>query len=193
MANRPNQESFGFLLTPQSCGKANQRSGLSESGARCADAANDGLTHVALCWQQGQCEHWLRFGKPVLTRIRDRRCRLESYAPGQVFALVRWAGHDYGTVLSHLAIVRVLPRGEAVTPLASVDPGGEILLAVRGWRRVARVFALIDAIEALGLAPEDVAPDHWRQIHDCLALREARRGAHARRAAAWPAPQEIRP
>lgn len=192
MANRPNQESFGFLLTPPSGGETGDGQARAAVTMASERMMGDRLTHVTLFWQHGQREHWLRFGKPVATCLLDHRCRRESYAPGQIFALVRWAGADHGTVLSHLAIVRVVARGKAVTPLASVDPGGDILLAVQGWRRVARVFALIDAIEALGLAPEDVAPDLWRQIHHCLAAREARRGTDARHRALRQTRQRIR-
>lgn len=181
--NRPNRESFGFLLTSVGCG---QRAVPSVDGvARAGQGDRDDLTHVTLFWQEGRQEHWLRFGKPVASRILDRRHRVESYAPGQVFAFVRWASNDHGTALSHLAIVRAVSRGMAVTRLPHVEPGGEILLCVRGWRRVSRVFALIDAIEALGIEACEVAPDHWRHIHNRLAGQERPRPYDGARHAAW--------
>nr|WP_248291784.1 MULTISPECIES: DUF2840 domain-containing protein [unclassified Novosphingobium] len=146
-----------------------------------------------LSWPQGRRAHWLRFGKPVFSGRCDGGCRVESYAPGKVFALVRWAGPDHGTALSHLAIVRAVQRGMPVTRLPFVDQGGEILLAVQGWRRVARVFAVIDALEALGPAAQEVVPAHWRQIHARLAAPAAAWIAESRDQAACPARREARP
>jgi hypothetical protein len=143
------------------------------------------LTHVTLVWREGSREDWLKFGKPVAERIIDRRQRIESYAAGQLFALVRWASNDYGTIRSTFDIVRAVGAGEPCTPIAQVDPGGELLLSVRGWPRVAQVFVLIDAIEASGIDPCEVAPDHWRHIHNRIAGREAPRGYSLARHRAW--------
>lgn len=67
--------------------------GNASPNARNANRCGDGqpLTHVSLIWPEGKQEDWLRFGKPVASRIVDRRQRIESYAAGQVFALERWA------------------------------------------------------------------------------------------------------
>src|SRR3546814_11469818 len=94
----------------------------------------------------------------LASRIVDRHVRSESYTPGQVFALVRWVANDHGTIRSSLDIVRAVGRGEAYTTLAQVDPGGDILLAVSGWPKVAQVFRQIDAIEAAGIDPCEGAP-----------------------------------
>jgi hypothetical protein len=83
--------------------------------------------------------------------------------------LVCWASNDYGTIRSALQIVRAVGRGEAYTTLPQIDPGGEILLSVRGWPRVRQVFAFIDAIEQVGIDPCEVAPDHWPHVHNRLA------------------------
>ncbi|WP_341713549.1 DUF2840 domain-containing protein [Erythrobacter sp.] len=143
------------------------------------------LTHVTLVWRQGRHEDWLRFGKPVARRIVDRRTRIESYAPGQVFALVRWASNTFGTSRSTLDVVRAVGHGEACTSLPQVDPGGELLLSIRGWPGVRRSFALIDAIEQAGTDPCDVAPDHWRHIHNRLAAGMQPRAYRADRHRAW--------
>ena len=58
------------------------------------------LTHVTLFWLKGEREDWLKFGTPIANRIVDRRQRIESYVAGQLFALVRWASNEYGTVSS---------------------------------------------------------------------------------------------
>ncbi|WP_232730271.1 DUF2840 domain-containing protein [Novosphingobium kunmingense] len=143
------------------------------------------LTHVTLIWREGEREDWLKFGRPVAERIIDRRQRIESYAAGQVFGLVRWASNDYGTVRSTLEIVRAVGVGEPCIPIAQVDPGGELLLSVRGWPKVAQVFRLIDAIEASDIDPCEVAPDHWQHIHNRLAGRERPRGYSPARHRAW--------
>jgi hypothetical protein len=165
--NYANIESYGFFLTP-----ANATGCDRPPPATPALAAASGkpfLTHVELYWQEGVREHWLRFGRPVGDRIVDRRSRVASFAPGVVFAFIRWASNDYGTVSSKIDIVRSVSRGEPYSTLSHVDPGGEILLHLHGWPKVEQVLLAIDAIEALGIAPEDVAPDHWRHIHNRLS------------------------
>ncbi|MFA6032016.1 MAG: DUF2840 domain-containing protein [Myxococcota bacterium] len=143
------------------------------------------LTHVTLFWREGEREDWLKFGKPVAEQIINRSQRIESYAAGQVFGLVRWASNEYGTIRSTLDIVRAVGVAEPCTPVAQVDPGGELLLSVRGWPKVAQVFRLIDAIEEAGIDPCDVAPDHWRHIHNRMAGRERPRGYSPARHRAW--------
>ncbi|MEZ5680914.1 MAG: DUF2840 domain-containing protein [Erythrobacter sp.] len=143
------------------------------------------LTHVTLVWREGEREDWLKFGKPVAERIIDRRQRVESYAAGQVFALVRWASNEYGTIRSTLDIVRAVAAYEPCVPIVQVDPGGDLLLSAKGWSKVAQVFRLIDAIEASGIDPCEVAPDHWRHIHNRMAGRERPRGYSPARHRAW--------
>lgn len=166
--NYANKESSRFLLTaPRLCtGGAMPPI----AGGSWAVDGDQPLTHVTLVWQQGAREDWLRFGKPVAERIIDRRTRIESYAPGQVFALVGWASNDYGTIRSTLDIVRAVANGQAYTTLPQVDPGGDLLLSVRGWPKVRRVFRRIDAIEQAGIDPCEVAPDHWRHMQNRLAV-----------------------
>lgn len=143
------------------------------------------LTNVTLVWRQGQREDWLKFGRPIAERIINRSRRIESYAAGQVFGLVRWASNDYGTIRSTLDIVRAVDGNEPCVPVPQVDPGGDLLLSVHGWPKVAQVFRLIDAIEASGIDPCDVAPDHWRHIHNRLAGREVPRDYSHARHRAW--------
>lgn len=151
------------------------------------------LTHVEVHWHEGSREDWFKFGKPVASRIVDRHVRTESYASGQTFALVRWAANDHGTIRSSLDIVRAVARGEAYTTLAQVDPGGDILLSVSGWPKVAQVFRLIDAIEASGIDPCEVAPDHWRHVHNRLAIAAKPRAYTPERHQAWLARQRVSP
>lgn len=196
--NLANPESFGFLLTQPrlwtkgskaqfGCSEAAPDKSAQRDVTECDGAQGDGpqLTHVTLVWREGEREDWLRFGKPVASRILDRRQRIESYAAGQLFGLVRWASNEYGTLRSSLDIVRAVGAGEPVTPVPQIDPGGELLLHVHGWPKVARVFRLIDAIEASAIDPCEVAPDHWRHIHNRLAAREAPRCYSPARHDAW--------
>ena len=153
----------------------------------------DDLTHVELFWVEGVKEHWLRFGRQAADRIIDRRRRVVSFAPGAVFAFIRWAANDYGTVSSHIDIVRAVPRGEAYATLPHVDPGGEILLSISGWQKVERAFRLIDAVEASGIDPTEVAPEHWRHIHNRFAAAETPRGYSRARHRAWLARKALLP
>lgn len=181
--NYANKESFGFLLTSAACGQAHRQP---PAGGDAVAAARRGqFTEVELFWQEGVREHWLRFGKPVASRICDRRRRVECYAPGQTFGFVRWASNDYGTVLSRCDVLLAVAEGAPVTRVPHVTPGAEVLLSVTGWRKVRRVFALIDAIEQLGIDPCEVAPDHWRHIHNRLIAAETPRSYSLERHRAW--------
>ena len=126
------------------------------------------LTQVKLTWIEERIEHWIRFGRDVEETILDRRRRVLSFAPDAVFAFVRWAANDFGTVVSRIDIVRAVSRGEPYQTLPFVRPGGEILLRISGWPKVERVLQAIDAVDALGIDPADAAPDHWRHIHNRL-------------------------
>lgn len=181
--NYANKESFGFLLTSRGLWTDGRAPPRFASSARPHGGVP--LTHVTLIWREGQSEDWLRFGKPVRQHIVDRHRRVESYAPGQVFGLVRWASNDFGTVRSTLDIVQAVGAGAPCTTIRQVDPGADLLLSIRGWPRVAQVFRLIDAIEASGIDPCEVAPDHWRQVNNRLAGREPPSGYSPARHRAW--------
>jgi hypothetical protein len=127
-----------------------------------------GITTVELTWVEQATERWIRFGTPLRDQILDRRRRLLSFAADSVFAFVRWASNDYGTLLSRLDVVRAVAPGEAYTTLPCVAPGGELLLHLGGWPKVRQALALIDAIENLGVDPSAVAPDYWRHAHNRL-------------------------
>lgn len=181
--NTPNKESSRFLLTaPRRCTDGARPP---VAGSPSAHAGDPPFTHVTLVWQHGVREDWLRFGKPVAERIIDRRTRVESYATGQVFALVRWASNAFGTIRSTLDIVRAVGNGEAYTRLPQVEPGGDVLLSVRTWPKVRRVFTLIDAIEQDGTDLCQVAPDHWRHMHNRLAAGMEPRTYSLDRHRAW--------
>ncbi len=128
-------------------------------------------TQVELIWIEKQVEHWLRFGREAGERIINRQRRMVSFAPGSVFAFVRWQSNDYGTVLSRIDIVRAVEPGEAYQTLPFVRPGGDILLHAEGWPKVARVLQAVDAIDAIDIDPADVPPEYWRHVHNRMAAR----------------------
>ncbi|MCP3404775.1 DUF2840 domain-containing protein [Bradyrhizobium sp. CCGB01] len=130
------------------------------------------LTEVELTWIEKRVENWIRFGREVGEQILDRRRRVLRFAPDSVFGFVRWAANDYGTIASHLDVLRTVRAGEPQQTVPFVSPGGDILLKVEGWPRVERVLQMIDAIEAIGIHPGDVSPDHWRHIHNRMNTGE---------------------
>jgi hypothetical protein len=146
---------------------------------------SDNLTHVELIWIEKQIEHWIRFGHEVAEQIIDRRRRILSFAPDSVFAYVRWAGNDFGTVVSRIDILRAVKPGESLSTIGYVRPGGEILLRFSGWSRVERVLQAIDAVEHAGFDPAEACPDHWRHVHNRLAAGDAPRAYTQDRHAAW--------
>ena len=138
------------------------------SGPSPSALAPDHLTHVELTWIEKKIEYWIRFGDDVREQILDRRRRVLSYQPGSIFAFVRWASNDFGTVISRIDIVRAVSPRQPYQTLPFVRPGGDILLKLEGWPKVEHVLQLIDAIEALNIDPAAVSPDHWRHIHNRL-------------------------
>jgi hypothetical protein len=126
------------------------------------------LTTVELIWIEKRIEHRIRFGRPADQTIIDKQRRVVGFAPGSVFAFVRWAANDFGTVVSRIDIVRAVLSAEPYQTLPYIRPGGEILLRIAGWDNIERVLQRIDAIEAIGLDPAEVAPDYWRQTHNRL-------------------------
>ena len=147
--------------------------------------APDTLTHVELIWLEKRIEHWIRFGHDVGEQILDRRRRVLTFAPNSVFAYVRWAANDFGTVVSRIDILRAISPGEAFSTIAYVRPGGEILLRRSGWPKVERVLQAVDAVEQLGIDPADACPDHWRHVQNRLASGEAPRPYTHERHRAW--------
>ncbi len=145
----------------------------------------DNFTHVELVHVEEQVQRWIRFGRHAAERIVDRQSRVLSFAPDAVFAFVRWRRGEHGTVESRLDILRAVHAGEPFTTVPFVTPGGETLLRVAGWPKVARALEAIDAVEAVGVDPADVAPEHWRHVGHCLAGGLAPRPYAAARHCAW--------
>jgi hypothetical protein len=108
-----------------------------------------------------------------------------SFVPGSIFAFVRWAANDYGTVASHIDILRAVGSGERYSTVPFVRPGGESLLRISGWPKVEKVLQAIDIVEALGIDPVDAAPEHWRHVHNRLSVGERPRPYSLARHRAW--------
>jgi len=145
----------------------------------------DALTHVELTWVEKRIEYWIRFGREAGERIIDRRRRVVAFRPDAVFAFVRWAANDFGTVISRIDIVRAVDPGAAYQTLPFVRPGGEILLKVEGWPKVEKVLRHIDAVEAAGVDPCDAAPDHWRHVAHRMSAGQEPRPYTRERHQAW--------
>ncbi len=143
------------------------------------------LTEVELLWLEKRIENRIRFGRAVEEKILDRRRRLLSFAPGSIFAFVRWTSSDFGTVISRMDILRAVPPGQRCATVPYVKPGGEILLRLSGWPKVERALQLIDAVEALDINPADAAHDYWHHVHNRLSVNENPRAYTRARHQAW--------
>lgn len=133
------------------------------------------MTLVELTWIEGRIEHRIRFGHPAYEQICDRRRRLVGFPPDSIFAFVRWASNEYGTIISRIDVVRAVSTGEPFQTLPFVRPGGDILLKIESWPKVERVLQAIDVVEALGIDSAEISPEYWRHVHNRLTAGEAPR------------------
>ncbi|MHC6154184.1 DUF2840 domain-containing protein [Bradyrhizobium elkanii] len=148
-------------------------------------------TDVELLWLERRIENRIRFGRTTNEKTLDRSRRLLSFAPGSIFAFVRWVSNDFGTVISRIDILRAVSPGAPYSTVPYVKPGGESLLRVSGWPKVERVLQLIDAVEALGVNPADAAPDYWHHVHNRLSVNEKPRPYTQTRHQAWLRRQKV--
>jgi hypothetical protein len=149
------------------------------------------LTEVEIVWLEKRIESRIRFGRIAEERIIDRSRRILCFHPDSIFAFVRWAANDYGTVASRIDILRATRPGEAYSTVPYVRPGGEILLRLSGWKKVEQALQAIEIVEALGINPADAAPDHWRHVNNRLSVGERPRPYTPGRHRAWLKRQEI--
>ena len=96
--------------------------GVTMIGVSRAQTADAALTFVELTWHKQRIENRLRFGRQVGQQVLDRQRRVVSVAPGSIFAFVRWAANDYGTIISRIDIVRAVASGERYQTLPFVRP-----------------------------------------------------------------------
>ncbi len=206
--NSSNQKSFGFLLTDRAFGpdednhhgppvlprhsEGEGEDALSQFRSRQAtrtflysECTMNNFTEVELLWLEKRIENRIRFGHSVEERILDRRRRVQSFAPGSIFAFVRWTSNDFGTAISRIDILRAVAPGQRCSTVPYVKPGGDILLRLSGWPKVERVLQLIDAVEALDIDPADAAPDYWHHVHNRMSVNENPRPYTKARHQAW--------
>jgi hypothetical protein len=143
------------------------------------------LTHVELLWLEKRIENWIRFGRHADEKVLDRQRRILSFAPGHLFAFVRWVSNDFGTVISRIEVIRTVAPGQRCATVPYVRPGGDILLRLSGWPKVERVLQIADAIESLGIDPADAAPDYWHHVHNRMSVNEVPRSYTRSRHQAW--------
>lgn len=93
-----------------------------------------GRTTVDLLWIKGRTERWIRFGRIVQDTLHSRSESTVGFDTGQVFAFVRWASNEYGTVESRIDILHAVQPGERCSTVPHVTPGGEMLLRLSGCR-----------------------------------------------------------
>lgn len=144
--------------------------------AGAAPVARDALTWVELVDDAGRTERWIRFGEIVETHRVSARNRFVGFAPGAVFAYVRWACGPRGAVGARLDILQAVARGGTRVAAPGVHPGAASLLRLTGWSRVRHALAVIEAVAQTGQCLETVPPDHWRHVHSRMT------------AGAWPEP-----
>jgi len=150
-----------------------------------ARAAGDSRTEIELIWIEQRLEHWIRFGRIAGERILSRKSRVVLFRPDAIIAFVRWSANDYGTVHSRIDILRAIRPGDAYTSVPFVRPGGELLLSIQGWPKVRLCLEAIDQVEAEGLDPCDIAPEHWCHVHNRLNAAQPARAYTVERHQAW--------
>ena len=153
--------------------------------SRAAAPFRKDCTAIELIWIEKRLEHWIRFGRIASERIVSRKTRIVAFRPDAVVAFVRWSANDFGTIHSRIDILRAVRPGEPYTTAPFVRPGGELLLSIQGWPKVRKILETIDGIEAEDLDPCDVAPEHWRHVHNRLSAGEPARAYTAERHRAW--------
>lgn len=131
------------------------------------------LTRVALATVGRHVRIRLRFGAPQRIVRLDAYRRLAIFLPGAVFCRVSWAANAYGTTAWTLMVMQAATPLDPIQRIAGVTPGARLLLRVDGKPNVKPVLALIDAIEADGIAPVAVSPAYWRTVANRLAARQA--------------------
>src|ERR1700729_641623 len=80
------------------------------------------LTTVELLWLEKRIENRVRFGRSVSEKVLDRNRRILSFAPGSIFAFVRWTSNDFGTILSRINILRAAAAGLRFSIVPWISP-----------------------------------------------------------------------
>ena len=182
-----------FLRPSKPHGVQASSSGMRRDSFPASEETDGELTHVELTFLEKRVENWIRFGHTADEHAIDRQRRVVSFAPGSIFAFVRWTANDYGTIVSRIDILRAVRPGERYSTIPFVRPGGESLLRLGGWPKVEKVLQAIDIVETLGIDPADAAPEHWRHVHNRLSVGERPRPYTASRHRAWQHRRKVAP
>ncbi len=143
------------------------------------------LTRVSLAYVEQRIDLYLRFGEPARIVRLDRWRRVAVFLPGAMFCRIRWHANDYGTVRWQLMGMQACTPLDAAQRIPGVLPGARLLLHAEGEPTVRAVLAQLDAIEALGIAPNAASPAYWRTLGNRLAARLPLPEYTAERHAAW--------
>lgn len=156
-----------------------------------SQVGNVPLTRVALAYLDKRINLYLRFGNPARTIQLDCWRRSAVFLPTSIFCRIRWESNDYGTTRWQLMVMQACTPLDAVQRIPGIQPGARILLYAEGERQVQAVLPLIDAIEALGIAPVDVSPAYWCTLGNRLSAHLVLPQYTAERHAAWLAGREL--
>ena len=148
-------------------------------------ADNLPLTQVSLAYIESRFKLYLRFGEPERVIRFDRWRRVAVFLPGAIFCRIRWQANDYGTVRWQLMVMQAGPPLDAMQRIPGVWPGARLLLCAEGDKAVRAVLECIDAIEALGIAPDSASPAYWRTLGNRLTARLPLPDYTAERHTAW--------
>ena len=143
------------------------------------------LTRVSLAFLEHRFKLYLRFGEPTCTLRLDRWRSLAVFMPNTVFCRIRWQSNDYGTIHWQLMVMQACTPLDAAQRIPGVQPGARLLLHAEGENQVRAVLERIDAIEALGIAPDGASPAYWRTLGNRLAARLPLPECSVERHAAW--------
>lgn len=129
------------------------------------------LARVTLAHVEQRITLALRFGQPAYTVPLDACRRVAVFLPGAVFCRTYWRANGDGAACRQLLVMQACTPPDRMQRVPGVHPGARILLRADRPRQVRAVLARIDAIEALGIAPDDAAPLYWLTLDHRLAAR----------------------
>jgi len=160
------------MIRPSSTAAIRLRSAAPAPGQPLAERPGaTSLTRVSLAFLEQRINLYLRFGRPQREQTLDHWQRCAYFASGACFARILWQANDYGTTRWQLLVLQACEPQDRMHRIPGIRPGAHILLHVEGERRMHQVLAQIDAIEALGIDPAEVAPAYWRTLGNRLAAR----------------------
>jgi hypothetical protein len=131
----------------------------------------ESLTRVEILFLPEFVNHWLRFGEADEWRDIDRRRAYAYFGPGRVFGYVRWEANEYGTKDWRFIVIQTVEPCRTISRVQGVNPGGKVLLHVKGNAQVKRALRQIDEIETAGIDPADVSPVYYRHVHNRILSR----------------------